>query len=446
MKLVCFCKPMLVLTACFIIAGCVSVREQAVFDRYDQVSAAVYHSSNTTNSIDSLDDYLQIAFSNNPGLRAAFDEWKAALERIPQARSLDDPDLTFEYFVEQMDTRYRVGLTQMFPAFGKLALRDKQAAAEAEAAMHEFEAKRVMLFDRIVKAFYEYYYLSRAIAVTDENYQLLADLESVVTTQYKAGLSSFSALIKVQVEKDRLSNELATLRHERGSRSAGLSALLNLPVSDVLPWPVIAASGSTAIDESVLADMLSDLNPELKAADSMVTAGMYREKLARKNYLPNFMIGAGWMVMPGMDGRGDESDESIMVGMSIPIWWGKYRAEIREADAMIQAAVHERDNMHNMLRADLSMAIFKLHEAERKIDLFAESLVPKAMQALEVAKQDFSSGKSDFMILIDAQRTLFEFRLMAERAVVDREIAMGEIGCCIGMYGVGTTLKSEEIK
>jgi outer membrane protein TolC len=140
------------------------------------------------------------------------------------------------------------------------------------------------------------------------------------------------------------------------------------------------------------------------------------------------------MVMPGTDGSGDESDVSLMAGLTIPLWRGRTRAGIREAEAMLQAASRERDDMQSKLKAELSMALFKFRDAERRIGLFAKSLVPKAGQALEVARQEFSTGKADFMTLIDAQRTHLEFRLLLERATADREIALGEIGCCIGKY------------
>jgi outer membrane protein, heavy metal efflux system len=388
-----------------------------------------------------FDDYVRHALAHNPQIRAAFERWKAAVERIPQARSLSDPTLSFEYFLDQMDTRYQVSLTQMFPAFGKRGLREDAAAAEAEAAMHAFEAERLILFDRMVRAFHEYQYLHRATQVTEENHHLLSSLEQVVTTRYQAGLAPFSDLIKIQVEKDRLASELGTLRDARAARSAGLAALLHVPVFDVLPWPTAAPSGPAMVDVEGLADLLEDLNPELKASAAMIAAGTYREKLARKNYLPNFMLGASWMVMPGMEGKGDETDVGLMAGITIPIWWGKTRAEVREAGAMLRAATHDRDNMKNMLKAELSMAVFRFRDAERRIGLFTGSLIPKAMQALEVSKQEFSAGEADFMTLIDAQRTWLEFRLMLERATADREIALGEIGYRIGKHDLGVERK-----
>lgn len=438
----------LVLTAAgwLYLAGCASLPEKTLHARYRETHHTVYEAPDVETGIDgnsTLDDYLQYAFTHSPALRASFDRWKAALEHIPQARSLDDPMLSFEYFIEQVDTRYQMNLIQTFPAFGKLNLRDKRAVSEAEAAMHTFEAERFVLFDRVVKAFYEYHYLFRATEVTDENFQLLADMEKVVKTRYQTGLAAFSDLIKVQVEKDRIANELATLRVERGARSAILAALLNLPVYDVLPWPEFSPSGQAVIEENTLAGMLDDLNPELKAVESMIAAATHREDLARRSFVPDFMLGASWMIMPGMDGKGDEPDVGIMAGITVPVWWGKYRAEIREAGALRRAAVNNRDDRRNMLKAELSMAIFKFRDAERRIALFTTSLIPKAVQALEVAKQEFSSGKTDFMTLIDAQRTLLEFRLMAERATADREIALGEIGCCIGKYNVGVELNGK---
>ncbi|MFH1969310.1 MAG: TolC family protein [Verrucomicrobiota bacterium] len=422
------------------LAGCASLPEKTLHARYRETHHTGYEAPDIETGIDgnsTLDDYHQYAFTHSPALRAAFDRWKAALERVPQARSLDDPILAFEYFIEQRQTRYQASLIQMFPAFGKLSLRDKRAVAEAEAAMRTFDAERLTLFDRVVKAFYEYHYLFRATEVTDENLQLLADLEKVVTTRYKTGLAPFADLIKVQVEKDRVANELATLRDVRGSKSAILAALLNLPARAALPWPKVAPSGRALIDETVLDGMLADLNPELKAADSMIDAAAYREKLAYRSFLPDFMLGASWMVMPGMGGTGDESDVGLMAGITVPVWWGKYHAEIREAGAMHRAMVNNKDDRHNMLKAELSTAIFKFRDAERRIGLFTNSLIPKAVQALGVAKQEFSAGKTDFMTLIDAQRTLLEFSLMAERAAADREIALGEIGRNIGKYNVG---------
>ena len=73
----------------------------------------------------SLQDYLRYAALNNAGLKAAFEQWKAAMEQIPQAKSLPDPKFTYGYFIEEVETRVgpqrqKFGIMQVFPWFGKI--------------------------------------------------------------------------------------------------------------------------------------------------------------------------------------------------------------------------------------------------------------------------------------------------------------------------------------
>ena len=45
-----------------------------------------------------LEDYLQLAASNNPGVQAAYAQFEAALQKSPQVSSLPDPTLTVSAF------------------------------------------------------------------------------------------------------------------------------------------------------------------------------------------------------------------------------------------------------------------------------------------------------------------------------------------------------------
>ena len=46
------------------------------------------------NDLHVLTDYLRYASLNNAELKAKFEQWKAALEQIPQAKALSDPKFT----------------------------------------------------------------------------------------------------------------------------------------------------------------------------------------------------------------------------------------------------------------------------------------------------------------------------------------------------------------
>ena len=77
------------------------------------------------------------------------------------------------------------------------------------------------------------------------------------------------------------------------------------------------------------------------------------------------------------------------------------------------------ENREQTLTADIQQALFKLRDADRKINLYKESLIPKAEQSLEVNRKGYETGKMEFINLIDAERMLLEFELSYERALAD---------------------------
>jgi outer membrane protein TolC len=87
----------------------------------------------------------------------------------------------------------------------------------------------------------------------------------------------------------------------------------------------------------------------------------------------------------------------------------------------------QRVNTENQLGADLKLALYHFRDAERKIDLYRDTLIPKGDQSLKVAQLGFQAGKVSFISLIDAERLLLEFQLAYERALADRAKRLSEI-------------------
>jgi hypothetical protein len=101
-----------------------------------------------------LNNYLAYAALANPQLEAAFNRWKAALEMVTQAHTLPDPRFNYGYFIQEVETRVgpqeqRPGLSQMFPWFGKLKLRSEAAREGTNAALQQYEAAKLKLFDEV---------------------------------------------------------------------------------------------------------------------------------------------------------------------------------------------------------------------------------------------------------------------------------------------------------
>ena len=244
------------------------------------------------NEQSTLSDYLACAALNNPGLKAAFERWKASVERIPQVKALPDPRFNYAYFIQSVETRVgpqrqMFGISQTFPWFGKLGLRGDQAIEAANAEKERYEAAKLKLFYQVKNAYYEYYFLARAIAVTGENLELLRRLEDVVRTRYASGAAAYADVIRAQVELGKLEDSLRTLQDLRVPISAKLDAALDRPGKEILPWPGHVVEEKANFSDEQLMGWLREGNPSLKAQDFAAAKEQVSIDLAKKDYLPD---------------------------------------------------------------------------------------------------------------------------------------------------------------
>src|SRR6266568_7842380 len=86
-----------------------------------------------------LSNYLTYAMLNQPAVEAAYFDWLASVERITTARSLPDPQITFQMDIENIVTSVMPGFMVNFPGAGKLRAAAAVSTAESEAKYFAFE-------------------------------------------------------------------------------------------------------------------------------------------------------------------------------------------------------------------------------------------------------------------------------------------------------------------
>jgi len=364
-----------------------------------------------------LDDLLVFAAENSPTLRSAFGDWKAAVERIPQARSLPDPNLSYGYFIRHMDTRQTVGLSQMFPWFGKLSLAGGMAEKEANAAAARVEAEKLGLFRAIRTTYAELAYLEHAIRIAAENQRLLNQFEQIALARLRTGEAGDADVLRAQMEIERLADQIRTLEGARESFRAELNAALGRPSNAELPPAELPAETAAPADPCgrTPSEWLAG-NPRLRATEHEITRSELGVDLAQRESRPDITVGAEFM-----DNRGGMRDEVMLTAsVNLPIWRERYAAARREAQAILETGEAAHEALFRELEAELQLTFFRLHDARRKIDLYGENLLPRARQTVASLEGAYRAGRADFFDLIIAQQALLEIELTRERALADR--------------------------
>lgn len=391
-------------------------------------------------SITSLDEAKTRALLRNPGVKAAFESWRAAAARGPQARALPDPMLTYSYYIEEVETRVgpqeqALGVRQTVPWFGKRALRGEAADAGALAARRRYEQAKLDLVYDVKTAYYDLYYLHKAIDVTRRNMELLESLEKVAQSRYKTG-GAMLPLVQLQTELGKLEDRVKELEALLPARVARLNAVLDRPPEAEVAKPTRIDVPDDVLDTSRLRRQLTANSPRLKRLDSLARKHEHKGKLAEKQRRPDVSFGlksidTGGARNPATPGSGTDPVMAT-VSVNLPIWRSKYDAAEEEAERNRWAALHQKAEARNQLVARLDLALFHYRDAGRKINLYQDTLIPKAKQVLEVAKQAFETGEAEFLSLIDAERTLLEFELQHEQARTERARRRAEIEQLVG--------------
>lgn len=388
----------------------------------------------------SLAWYLDQAAEQNPGLQAAWHLWQAETAGVEGADALPDPQILYDYFVEEVETRvgpqeHKFGARQMFPWFGTNGLREKAASARADAARAKMEARKLGLFFEVKEAFYETWYLKQALQITRDNIELVKHLEQVAQARVRGG-DAASGAIKAQVELGKLDDRVNTLVAMRGPLSARLNSAIGRPAGSAISWPVAPEfHDPVTLHREELTLALRE-SPLLVLMNANLRNYEVQESLAGKAGYPDIMVGIDYISTGDALNPNtiDSGKDPIIakVGLSLPLWPGKNRARIREAGARREAAAYDLSDQTYALEAQLSQAAFEYDNAARKLALYRDTLIPQAKQSLDTAEDAYSTGKADFLNLIDSERLLLEFQLEQERARADLEIGKARIEMLTG--------------
>lgn len=384
-----------------------------------------------TNALTQLQDYLQYAALNNAGLKAAFEEWKAAVEQVPQAKALPDPKLTYGRFIREMETRDTFGIAQMFPWFGKIEAGTDAASAQARAARKRYEAERLKLFREVKDVFYEYQYLAGAVKIAKDNLVLLKHLEEVSRTRYMAAAGTHPDVIRAQVELANLENTLTSLEELRKPITAKLNAVLNRQSDEMLPWPEKEKFTPLALESQKIAAILKQSNPELAAIDFEASAARNMVELAQKRFYPDVEVGVTFENASPM-AEINRDPVMLMFSINLPLWRDSYQAAERQAKSIVLKTRQQRTQTENTLVAQAEQALYDFENSNRRIKLYGDVLLPQAEQLLQASETAYQAGTIDFLSLIDAQRMLLEFQLEYERAVTDNQQKLAELEMLVG--------------
>ena len=389
-----------------------------------------------------VESLLEFARERHPEFAALRAEAESAAARIEPAGALPDPVLRTELRDITNEGRDasanllppRIGgarytFSQSLPWAGKRDLRRDVAGAGADEATALARAGWQELATRIKLTYAQHHVHLLTIRYTKENLDLMRRVAEIARTRYASGLGGQQDALRAQTEIVAMETDLAMLEGESAQASARMRALLGRPENVKLRPPeelrLLPPVAKLALP--TLEDRLRANNPQLAASDARIAGAEKNRELVELNNYPDVTLG----ITPTQT-RNRISQWELMFEINIPLQQDSRRAQEREAELRLEAARLRRTDALNQALSALAESVAGLQVAQRLEALVSGGLLPQAELNLNSALAAYENGRTEFAMVLDAQRQLRRARTDLVRARGDQQMRLAEIEKMVG--------------
>ena len=438
---------------------------------------------------DSLTYYLETAVKNNPTVLQRYNEYQAALQKVPQVGSLPDPQLEAGIFLSPMELISGnqvadVKLMQMFPWFGVLKNAKDEMSLMAKARFETFRDAKLQVCFEVQSTWYDLYKVRENIRISEKNINLLKTIERLTLVKYRSGSvgssssssgskmsgsptptassgmntmgggsaevsstpsstqlpavpmgsstgsSGLSNVYQIQIEQGDLDNNLASLKNEEKIIIARLNSLLNRPQNT----PVTGAGllSAEVLDSTYLtvsASMFSH-NPMLGMLDYEQQSFTARKKMQKQMGFPMVGLGVNYTVI----NKSDMSTSSMngkdmimpMVTLTLPVYRKKYKAMQLETGYLKTASEQNYQATANSLQTEYYEALQLYNDAQRRMKLY-DSQSKLAKKTLDIQIKTYSTSNSSMTDILRTRLQLFDYEFRQVEALTDYNKAIARI-------------------
>ncbi|MCG8424891.1 MAG: TolC family protein [Proteobacteria bacterium] len=389
----------------------------------------------------SLAGYVAHAVQHNPSLRAAFEDWRAAVHSIARARRLPEPTLGYGVFLRRIETRVgpqrqRFSLRQMVPWPGVLTAAADAAAGAAAAAESRFEARGLAVRQGVAEAYWALWLVRRTRVIKREQRELLIQLAALVRSRIEVGRAQLADAAQIDLEVSRLDDVLAGLdqREERARATlieiVGGSAEIPTPTSEKAPGPALPQADVASLRAS------ARNHPEVLQHRAMAEASDHRVRRARAEGLPSVVLGVDYIetgeaATSAVEDSGKDA-VAVSVAISLPLWRNSYRREADSAAARAAAARARRRAAENRADAEVDRVLADVRNSARRIDLYRKTLIPQGDTVYAAVIGAYQSGTSSLASALIAQKNALEMRIQHASAQAEHARAWARLEALAG--------------
>jgi outer membrane protein TolC len=366
-----------------------------------------------------LEQVMQLARERRAEITAARARARAAAQRPAIVSALEDPVVFpsidhLPFMLNGVNASFTV--EQRFPLSGILG--NQQRAAEADARRLRAEVGRVELDVELeaANAFLMLQERRQTARILDEQHVFADQFVRAALARFSTGSSGQADVLRAEIEVARLDGALRSIAAEIRAAEAMLNTSLARPADAPVPAIDDAASAEALPSPQMVKQTALARRPELRAGRAEVSRAQAEVSVMRSMYTPMAMVrtGPAYTMADGMGWM-------LMVGISVPLWRGRLKAGVAEAQAMAEMSQADLQAMQRMIEGEAVTARALVIAAHERLIALRDEVLPRARQAIDPTLAGYTSGQLPLVSVIEAAQALWS----AQAELVSAELSLG---------------------
>jgi len=382
----------------------------------------------------SLEECIALALKQNPLLLSSFEQYRASLARINQAKALPQPSLDFDSDLQPNIFNFKdsgesyLGFSQTVEFPGKRLLRGKIASRESDEILSEIDLLKLDITFQVKQAFYSLLLAQEKIKYAQQDLELSRDFLNKAELKQAAGDVAKVEVLRALVEASKAANAVKVAQNEKRLAAAMLNFLLGRKKYEPIEVRGEIKRPFVTLEVEELRQRAFSFRPEIKRINFALERETLKKKQAYMSYLPNFDIGISQHRLAG-----EQKTWDFTVSLPIPIFfWQPKKGEIAEAEANIESLKKEADHLKNAISLEVEEAYTNASTASNQIRLFEEEILNQAEEVYNMFLFSFQEGEIGGIELIEARRTLIEARKAYADALYNYNLTIAALEKSVG--------------
>ena len=372
-----------------------------------------------------LAELEQMALQNNPTLRQASLQVQQRQGNWQQSGLYPNP--TVGYLAGEVGNEDEWGqqggfVAQDFVTADKLRLNRAITAQDVEQARWHAEAQRLRLLNHVRVLYYSVLGAQRTVEVLSELQEIAARGVEIAQQLLEAQQSPRTDVLQAEVDLASVELLLRSARLQEQALRRQLAAVVGVPE---LPQGTVAGmlEGELhPIDFEARWQQIQAASPVLQAARTQIERARARIRREQAEPVPDIQTQGSVQ----QDLATGDTIFGAQIGIALPVH-NRNQGNIAAANAELCRAIENLRRLELALRHELAEAQRRLETAQTQVELYRDTILPRADETLRLTSDGYSAGEVDFLRVLTARRSYIESYIEYVAALTHARTAAVEI-------------------